>query len=156
MIFIEIPGFGAIAIKHLVMDYNGTLAVDGQIIQEAVPILRELGQRITIHVITADTFGSVRNEVSDIDCRLVILQEDNQDVEKRDYVRSIGAEAVMAVGNGRNDQKMLKEAILGIAVLQNEGVFTGTVSDADILCTSIVDALDLLRFPKRLVATLRR
>ena len=156
MISIEIPGFGEVTIKHLVMDYNGTLAVDGRIIQQAVPILRELGKQITIHIITADTFGSVRNEVSDIDCRLVILPKDNQAVEKRNYVRSVGAETVMAVGNGRNDQMMLKEAILGIAVLQSEGAFTGTVSDADILCTSIVDALDLLRFPKRLVATLRR
>jgi len=156
MISIEIPGFGEVTIEHLVLDYNGTLAVDGKIIQQAVPILRELGKEIIIHIITADTFGSARDEVSDIDCRLVLLPKDNQDIEKRDYVQSIGVETVMAVGNGRNDQMMLREAILGIAVLQNEGVFTGTVSDADILCTSIVDALDLLRFPKRLVATLRR
>ena len=33
--------------------------------------------------------------------------------------------------------------------------FVSSVVDADIICTSILDALDLLRFPLRLVATLR-
>ena len=30
MIDIEIPGFGRLQLAHLVLDYNGTLAIDGE------------------------------------------------------------------------------------------------------------------------------
>jgi soluble P-type ATPase len=44
---------------------------------------------------------------------------------------------------------------LGIAVILQEGTFPGTVSAADVVTHSILDALDLLLFPLRLTATLR-
>jgi soluble P-type ATPase len=50
---------------------------------------------------------------------------------------------------------MLEAAALGIAVVQREGAAVATVGNADIVCTSILDALALLRHTRRLVATLR-
>ena len=32
MVEINIPGYGMLRLEHLVMDYNGTLAVDGRLI----------------------------------------------------------------------------------------------------------------------------
>ncbi len=61
-----------------------------------------------------------------------------------------------AVGNGANDVEMLREAELGIAVLGYEGLAKGAADAADILVTSVHDALDLLLRPTRLLATLRR
>ena len=60
-----------------------------------------------------------------------------------------------AAGNGRNDRKMLKAAALGIAVIQREGAAAETVAAADVVSSSILDALELLQNPKRLLATLR-
>jgi len=32
MIELTVPGFGALRLEHLVLDYNGTLAVDGKLL----------------------------------------------------------------------------------------------------------------------------
>ena len=50
---------------------------------------------------------------------------------------------------------MLKEAAMGIAVVLKEGTAVSTLISADVVCTSIVDALELLMNPMRLTATLR-
>ena len=74
---------------------------------------------------------------------------------KRDYIRRLNVDRTACIGNGRNDRLMIGEAALGIAVILSEGAFGGSISSADIVCTSILDALDLLRHPLRLTATLR-
>jgi soluble P-type ATPase len=60
------------------------------------------------------------------------------------------------VGNGFDDHLMLHSAALGIAVILGEGAASKTLFEADVVCTSIASALDLLLFPQRLAATLRR
>jgi soluble P-type ATPase len=59
------------------------------------------------------------------------------------------------IGNGSNDQLILKEAGLAIAVLGDEGVSVSAMKHADVLVKSISDALDLFLKPKRLIATLK-
>jgi len=86
---------------------------------------------------------------------LSILEKDNQDVGKLDYVKGLGCDNTVCIGNGRNDRLMLKEAVLGIAVVLKEGVAAETLVSADVVCTSIVSALELLMHPLRLTATLR-
>jgi soluble P-type ATPase len=105
--------------------------------------------------LTADTFGKVRSQVKGIPCELSILPLENQDTGKLDYVKALGAENTVCIGNGRNDRLMLKEAGLGIAVILEEGVATETLVAADIVCTNILSALELLTNPLRLTATLR-
>jgi soluble P-type ATPase len=70
-------------------------------------------------------------------------------------VDELGAEHVVAIGNGANDAAMLQQAVLGIAVLGGEGLATACLTAADIVVPSIESALDLLLYPRRLVATLR-
>jgi soluble P-type ATPase len=50
---------------------------------------------------------------------------------------------------------MVASAALGIAVVQEEGASTETISVADVVMPDILSALDILLFPKRLIATLR-
>ena len=71
------------------------------------------------------------------------------------FVSALGANTVVAIGNGRNDHKMLGAAGLSIALIQREGGATEALASADLASTSVLDALGLLRNPKRLVATLR-
>lgn len=155
MIRVDIPGYRPLALTHLVMDYNGTLAVDGQLESGAREALERLAPRLDIHVVTADTFGLAAEQLKGAPVQLSILPPGDQDVAKRDYVDRLGCAATVAVGNGRNDRLMLAAAEVGIAVLLREGAAAGTLAAADIVCPGIVPALELLLHPLRLTATLR-
>ena len=155
MIDIDIPGGRPLHLKHLVLDYNGTLAVDGRRVAGAGQLLTRLAKDIDIHVITADTFGEVRQRMADIPCQVSVLPSGSQDQAKLDYVAELGAQQTVCMGNGRNDGLMLKAAGLGVAVMLEEGAAVATLMAADVVCKSIVDALMLLVEPLRLTATLR-
>ena len=82
MIEINIPGNKILKIEHLVLDYNGTIAFDGALIDGVKKCLAELSQMLTVHVITADTFGSVKKAIEDVDCKLAVIRLDRQDAAK--------------------------------------------------------------------------
>lgn len=155
MITIAIPGYGTLSLEHLVLDYNGTLACDGVLIEGVRVRLEELSHHLSIHVITADTFGKAQAAFAGMPCELAILPLENQDAGKLAYITRLGCEKTVCIGNGRNDRLMLKSAALGIAVIQQEGASSETLIAADVVAASILDALDLLTHPLRLVATLR-
>ena len=156
MLNFSIPGYAEIHIEHLVLDYNGTLAIDGLPLTEALVRLSELARSLTIHVVTADSHGNVRRYIQDQDISLHILAVDDQCQQKSDFVTQLGASKTIAIGNGFNDHLMLREAVIGIAVIQKEGLSCQTLANADLVFTNIVDALDCLGNPIRLVASLRR
>ena len=155
MIDIEIPGFRLLQLAHLVLDYNGTLAVNGEMIEGVKSRLNALAGSLGIHVVTADTFGKAARALDGLDGRLVILPPGNQAAAKADYVRQLGGQATVAIGNGRNDRLMLEQAALGIAVLGEEGTAAAAILAADLVVRDVFSALELLRNPRRLVATLR-
>ena len=155
MFSLTIPGWKTLQLSHLVLDYNGTIAFDGHLIDGVKPRLAALASSLTIHVLTADTFGSVREALAGIPCRLAIIPVGNQAEAKLAYVGELSPETCVCIGNGRNDRLMLKAAALGIAVVQAEGAATEAVLTADVLAPNILDALDLLSHPLRLTATLR-
>ncbi len=156
MLELSIPGFGTFSVSCLVLDYNGTIACDGVPIQKVNSILEELSRSLSIHVLTADTFGNVRQELLCTACDVTVIGKDKQTEAKADYIRKLGAANVVAIGNGRNDVLMLREAALGIAVIQTEGAAVEALLAADLVTNSIQDALELLLYPLRAVATLRR
>lgn len=155
MIEILIPGRPRMALKHLVLDFNGTIAHNGSIISGVTKCLGELAKNLQVHVVTADTFGNARACMAKVPCVLHLLGESDQDRQKMEYVKNIGSDSTICIGNGRNDCLMLREACLAIAVILGEGAFPKAVFEADVVCTSIISALELLLFPKRLQATLR-
>lgn len=155
MIAFTIPDYGDLKINHLVLDYNGTLACDGELLPGVSGLLKQLGENVSIHILTANTFGNVREGVKDISCELHILPKVNQSQAKLDYVSELGIIDTICIGNGRNDRLMLDEAAVGIAVIQKEGASFQSLQAADVICTNIIDALELLVYPKRLTATLR-
>ena len=155
MIDITIPGYGELHLAHLVLDYNGTLAVDGEMLPGVFDRLAALSERMDVHVVTADTFGLVESAMAGLNATVTVLPADRQDEAKLAYVRRLGVETTVAVGNGRNDRLMVQAAALGVAVILGEGASGLTLSAAEVVCTSIEDALDLLTHPLRLTATLR-
>jgi len=155
MIEIAVPGHKTLKLKYIVLDYNGTMAVDGRLIDGVKERLAELSDKLAIHVLTADTFGKVRSALEGFAAELSILPLEKQDVGKLNYIQKLGAEFAVCIGNGRNDRLMIATAALGITVVQEEGAAFETLKAADVVCTGIVPALELLLNPLRLVATLR-
>ena len=156
MLDLNIPGLGEMHIEYLVLDYNGTLAMDGKPLPGVLERLEALSQVLQIYVLTADTHGGARVALGDVPVTLVVLGADNQPEQKQAYVNELGPAKTIAIGNGYNDHLMLREAVLGMAVLEKEGLASAALRNADLIFGSITDALDSLLHPLRLAATLRR
>ena len=152
---IDIPGSGPLSLAHVVLDFNGTLAVDGKLLPGVGRRLRALARHVDVHVLTADTFGKARAQLKHVPCTLLILGRGSHDQAKARYVRKLGADRTACVGNGRNDRLMLRAAALGIAVIEAEGAASQSIVAADLVVRDIRDGLDLLLRPLRLVAGLR-
>ncbi|MBI5607132.1 MAG: HAD hydrolase family protein [Deltaproteobacteria bacterium] len=155
MIEIDIPGFGPVRLAHLVSDFTGTLSVDGRLLPGVKDALNQLARLLTIHILTADTFGRAKEELAGVPCLIHILTGPNHDVQKEDYLKKLGPESVVAFGNGNNDRRMLKSARVGIAVSEGEGCAVDAILAADIHVRSALDGLTLLLNPLRCKATLR-
>lgn len=155
MISIDIPGGKNLRLEHLVLDFNGTLALDGQLIPGVSQRLTPLADHLSIHIVTADTFGNVARIFAGTPYQIVVLGPDRQDQGKQQIIRDLGPQQCAAMGNGKNDVLMLREAALGMGIIQQEGAFPGILTTADVICTNILDGLDLLTNPLRLAATLR-
>ena len=156
MIEIEIPGWGRLRLARLVLDVNGTIAVDGALVDGVAERIEALRERVAVHWVTADTHGRQAALDDQLGFRAVRIEPGQEREQKAELVRRLGAENVCYIGNGANDAAALSEAGLGIAVLGAEGLALEALMAADLLAPSICDALDLLLHPARLIAKLRR
>ncbi len=156
MICLDIPGRGVLELKHLVLDLNGTIALDGEVLAGVPERLVALSKTLTVYLVTADTQGRASAIAGQLGVRLVLVKPGEEADQKRALVERLGAERVLAIGNGANDAGMLRAAALGIAVIGTEGLAVEALQAADVVVATIHDALDLLLHPRRPVATLRR
>lgn len=156
MIELTIPGHGPLRIQHLVTDVNGTLAVDGVLIDGLTKRITSLRDRLEIHMLTADTHGRQGSIDEQLNLKATRIQAGNEAKQKAEFVHKLGADTVVAIGQGANDAEMLKAAVLGICVMSQEGAAVETMISADLIVPDIFTALDLLDKPLRIVASLRK
>lgn len=156
MIEIDIPAGGDLQFRHLVLEVNGTLAVDGRLQDGLVRRLAALRDRLEIHLLTADLHGRQAEIDRQLNLHAVRIAPGDEATQKAEYVRRLGVESVVAVGQGANDAGMLAEAALGICVLSPEGTAVRTLIEADLVVADIFTALDLIDKPLRIVASLRK
>jgi soluble P-type ATPase len=156
MISLNIPGRGMYELEHLVMDVNGTIAIDGQLIEGLAKKIGALRDRLTIHLLTADTHGKQAVIDQQLGLTAVRIAQGGESLQKAEYVSKLGCEKVVAIGQGANDAEMLELARLGICVMSAEGVAKETLLAADLILPNIIHALDLLENPMRIVASLRK
>jgi P-type E1-E2 ATPase len=156
MIELIIPGRGTIHLHHLVSDVNGTLALDGRLIDGVARALLPLQDRLQLHLLTADTHGKQAEIDRQLAVQAVRIPPGGEAAAKAAYVRQLGSQGVVAIGNGANDAAMLHEAAIGIAILSPEGLAAEAAQAADLIAPGILDALGWLERPMRLVASLRR
>ena len=154
MLQIPIPGREMLTLSHLVLDYNGTIAKDGEIIGGIRPRLAELAKFLSIYVITADTHGTAAGKCEGLPLQVLTFPTTEVGKIKAEEVRKLSG-GVVAIGNGFNDIPMSDAADLSICVIGPEGCCSALLAHTDVAVTSIEAALDLLLIPGRLRATLR-
>ncbi len=152
---IDIPGFGMLHLKYLVADFTGTLACNGKLIPGVFDLLEQLAGFLEVHVLTGDTYGVAKAELAGVNCTLMVMDGSDITEQKKCHIDSLGADAVVAIGNGSNDHLMLKAARLGIAVIEGEGCAVSALLNADVAVKSIHEAFGLLLSRKACIATLR-
>jgi P-type E1-E2 ATPase len=156
LIRLEVPGWSTCELGHLVLDLNGTVALDGEPIAGVDERLAALSAHLAVHLVTADTHGRAAETAKRLGMQLARIEPRHEASQKQALVERLGTGSVVAIGNGANDARMLSAAALGIAVLGPEGLAVEALRAADVIVARIEDGLDLLLRPQRLVATLRR
>jgi soluble P-type ATPase len=152
----EVPGRGEYTIAFLVLDMNGTTATDGRISGKVRDKINLLARWLKVYILTADTRGDVEERIERTQAEGVRLEAGEEAPQKEQFIKKIGPDETIAVGNGYNDHLMVHEATLGIAVIGKEGAARETIAKADVVVNEMVDALDLILKPLRYQATLRK
>lgn len=155
MIQRNIPGWGTLRIENIILDLNGTLALDGKILSQARKKVQSLAKEVRIYILTADTQGTAGEETGGMNVEWVKVSQKEGAKDKLRFLKSLNPKRTVAIGNGNNDSFMLQEASLGIAVMGGEGLSIAAMKNADLVVKNVADALDLFLRPKRLTATLR-
>lgn len=154
MIYIEIPGREPLAVSHIVLDYNGTIAVDGTLIDGIKEQILKLREAANIHVLTADTYGTVRKQCEPLGIDVKTFPGEGAAACKKEIVEALSGGKV-CIGNGYNDIEMFDAADLSVAVINEEGMCAKLLAHADVFTLSVRDALELFLKSDRLRATLR-
>ena len=156
MINITIPGRGNYTIENLILDLNGTIALDGRIIKGVREKVAKLSQKLDVIVVTADTNKNAEELVRDLNVTLYKIKKAEENDQKLELLLKKGKDNTISIGNGCNDVYMLKESAIGICVLGKEGASREAMMASNLTVPTINYALDLLLKPNRLRATLRR
>ena len=152
---IVIPEYKTLEVDRLFLDFNGSIAVDGIIPAGVRQRLEQLAAEFTIYVLTADTNGNAKEQCQGLPVILQTFPTGNARDYKKELVKATGSRRCVAVGNGRNDELMLREAALSIAIMDREGAYGRVLREADLCVRSMQDGLDLLLYPNRIIAGLR-
>jgi soluble P-type ATPase len=155
MLLLTIPGREHIKLTHIILDFNGTIAIDGRLIAGVADVINRLSDVLQFYIVTADTYGTAESELADVNCNIINLSQLEQYRDKLDVLLALGKLHTACIGNGFNDHRILKESVLGIALLQQEGLNIQALLSCDFVCHSILDALACLENPSRIKATLR-
>ena len=146
----------------ILLDLNGTIATDGKIkegVKERLSILKEKAE---IYILSADTFGTLNDIAKSLNVKGMKVDREKYGSEKIAKLKILEElkklnpdKKIIAIGNGNNDELLLKNADLGICVIGDEGAWSKTILSSDIVVKDINDALDLLLNENRLKATIR-
>ena len=156
MIEITIPGKRNYTIENLILDLNGTIALDGTIIKGVRKKLALLSQKLDVIVVTADTNKNAERLLRDLPVTVYTIEEAEENNQKLGVALQKGKNNTISIGNGCNDVSMLRESAIGICTVGGEGASAEAMIASDLVIPTINDALDLLLKPHRLKATLRK
>ncbi|ASJ07175.1 HAD family hydrolase [Thermococcus pacificus] len=146
----EVPNYGKVDFKAVLFDLNGTLGERGRINEEVKHLLERLADKYTVVVLSADTFGTLEEELKGLPVR---VERVSNGVEKAEIAKGYAPYA--ALGNGNNDVAMLEGAELAFCVIGPEGATVDALLASDIVVKDVRDAIAMLLDERKLIATLR-
>jgi soluble P-type ATPase len=152
----SVPGRNDLVIENVLLDVNGTVALDGRLLEGVAARIARLRELTRVVVVTADTHGGAVRLGEDLGLEVMVLDSGDGASQKLQSLHRLGPDTTATIGNGSNDALMLERSALGICVIGREGASAEALVKADIVVTDICDALDLLLNPRRITATLRK
>ena len=152
MLCISVPDEKDLELKNAVFDFNGTLASGGKLSNTVKLMLPRIKEKLTVYILSSDTFGTISEQCSGLGVEIKVV---NGGAAKGDFVKQLGAENTVCIGNGNNDIDMFCQCALSILVMGDEGCSKRALILADIVVKNIKDALNLLIDPSGIIATLR-
>jgi hypothetical protein len=171
MIPIERPGLNPLEIEFVLLDFEGTLAIDRRVHPKAKDKINLLSKRTKIYIFVnppTPPFNKggeggilakgekevIEERLKKVKAEIIYLTEGVSSRRKLDLLRQLGPPRCVAIGNGMNDAAMIEEAGIGICVIGKEGSSGKTMKNSDLVFADILDALDFLLKPLRQKATL--
>ena len=156
MLEIQFPGKPVMQINSVLCDINGTLSLDGQLLEGVSSAVAKLKNSLTFYLLSANTAGTAAEIANVLGVDLKVIQPGHEARQKELFLSSLGAGRTIAIGQGANDELILKKAAIGICVLSQEGTSVKALNAADIVVPNILTAFELIQKPTRIVATLRQ
>jgi len=154
MIPIERPGLDPLEIESVLLDFDGTLAIDRRVHPKAKDKINLLSKRTNIYVLTTQKKELIEERLRKVKAEIIYLTEGDSSRRKLDLLRQLGPSRCVAIGNGMDDAAMIQGAAIGISVIGKEGSSGEAMKNADLVFADILDALDFLLKPLRQKATL--
>jgi soluble P-type ATPase len=156
MISIQRPGMESLDIHFVLIDFEGTLAMDGRVHPKAKDKVNLLSKRATITILTKSNREKVEETLRKMKVEILYVTEGDSTQQKLNVLQRLGPHQTAVIGNGLDDVRILEQAGLGMCVIGKEGSSAEAVAKADLVVTNVLDALDFLLKPLRQRATLGR
>ena len=156
MISIQRPGMENLDIHFVLIDFEGTLAMDGRVHPKAKDKVNLLSKRATIYILTKSNRGKVEETLKKMKVEILYLTEEDSSQQKLNVLQRLGSHQTAVIGNGLDDVRIMEQAGLGMCVIGKEGSSAEAMAKADLVVSNVLDALDFLLKPLRQRATLSR
>jgi soluble P-type ATPase len=156
MISIQRPGMESLDIHFVLIDFEGTLAMDGRVHPKAKDKVNLLSKRVTITILTKSNREKVEETLRKMRAEILYVTEGDSSQQKLNALQRLGAHQTVVIGNGLDDVRILEQAGLGMCVIGKEGASAEAMAKADLVVTHVLDALDFLLKPLRQRAILGR
>ena len=154
MITLQSSSQAKLEIEHLIIDYEGTLAMDGRVHPKAKDKINLLAKRLNIYILVKGEQEKAEEVLKRVKAKIIFLKEPEPSAQKLEFLLNLGAPKTGVIGNGEDDVPMSKEAGFSMAIIGKEGGSGELIQSADLTFLTIVDALDFLLKPLRQKATL--
>lgn len=154
---IDIPNYGKLIIKNIIFDLNGTLQFKGKISEAVVNKIEQLKEFYNIYLLSADTRGNLKELAKKLNVSYIKInpKKITEAEAKNNELIKLNKDNTIVVGNGNNDSLMLKNAVIGITVLGEEGATVKSILNSDVVVPNPISALDFLLDEKIMSGTLR-
>ena len=117
---VEIPGYKELNLEYLVLDYNGTIAVDGMIPQSVKERLEILAKEFQIYVVTADTHGNARKSCEGLPVEIYTFPSSDAAGSKKKIVEELGGEKIDIIRWSEDINEFISAALSPAKVVKVE------------------------------------